>query len=329
MDPLAAVLAGPSARGAFVLRCSLEPPWAMRIEDRAPLTVIALVRGQAHVIPSQGPHVLLRAGDVAIVGGASDYTVADDPSTAPQVRIEPGQVCVSLAGPHTPPMTDVGVRTWGNAPDGSTLLLTGTYESQSMVGRRVLAGLPAVVVAPREHVPSALIDYLAAQISRDEPGQAAVLDRMLDLVLIAVLRWWFASQQTASAPDGAAAAGWYRASADPVVGRALALMQEQPAAPWTVESLGASTGLSRAAFARRFTALVGEPPLSYLTGWRMSLAADLLEEPDATVASVARQVGYGTPFAFSTAFKREYDVSPQQYRAGLVGTGPRLVGTTA
>src|SRR5438045_3724592 len=130
MDPLSAVLAGPTARGAFVLRCSLEPPWAMRIEDRAPLTVVALVRGQAYVVPSEGAPVLLRAGDVAVVRGTSHYTVADDPTTAPQVRIDPGQVCVSLAGTDTPPMTDVGVRTWGNAPDGSTLLLTGTYESQ-------------------------------------------------------------------------------------------------------------------------------------------------------------------------------------------------------
>src|SRR4051794_32222354 len=152
MDPLSAVLTGPNARGAFVLRCSLEPPWAMRIEDRAPLTVLALVRGQAYVLPSDGsPPVLLRAGDVAVVRGTADYTVADDPSTMPQVRIDPGQVCVPLAGAGTPPMTDVGVRTWGNAPDGSTLLLSGTYESQSMVGRRVLAGLPTVVVAPREH----------------------------------------------------------------------------------------------------------------------------------------------------------------------------------
>lgn len=315
MDPLSSVLAGPSARGAFVLRCSLEPPWALRAEDRSPLTVLALVRGHAYLIPTDGDPVLLRAGDVAVLRGTQDYTIADDPSTEAQVRIDPGQVCVWL-GSDAPPMTELGVRTWGNSPDGSTLVLTGAYESQTMVGKRVLTGLPAIVVAPREHVPSALIDYLAAQISRDEPGQVAVLDRMLDLVLIAVLRWWFASTADADAD----AAGWYRASADPVVGKALLLMQEQPAVPWTVEGLGATTGLSRAAFARRFTALVGEPPMSYLTGWRMSLAADLLEEPSATVASVARQVGYGTPFAFSTAFKREHQVSPQQYRANLVAT---------
>jgi AraC-like DNA-binding protein len=96
-------------------------------------------------------------------------------------------------------------------------------------------------------------------------------------------------------------------------------MQEQPAKAWTVARLGTETGLSRAAFARRFTELVGEPPMAYLTSWRMSLAADLLTEPEATVAAVARQVGYGTPFAFSTAFKRAHRVSPQHFRAGVPG----------
>src|SRR4051812_24994798 len=104
MDPLSAVLTGPGARGAFVLRCSLDPPWALRIEDRAPLSVIAVVRGHAHLVPDDGEAVLLRAGDVAVVRGTQHYTVADEPTTEPQVRIDPGQVCVSLAGDGTPPM---------------------------------------------------------------------------------------------------------------------------------------------------------------------------------------------------------------------------------
>ena len=192
MDALSHVLAGPNARGAFVLRSSLEPPWAMRIEDESPLSVITILRGRAYVCPEAGEPALLRAGDVAIASGPRHYTVADSVDTAPQVLILPGQECVNLAGPDTPPMSDVGVRTWGNAADGSTLMLNGTYESQSTVGRRLLANLPELIVAPREHVPTALVDYLAEQVTSDEPGQDALLDRMLDLILIAVLRWWFA-----------------------------------------------------------------------------------------------------------------------------------------
>jgi AraC-like DNA-binding protein len=127
-----------------------------------------------------------------------------------------------------------------------------------------------------------------------------------------VLRAWFAR------PD-APAPGWYRAHADPVVGHALRLMHHNPAHPWTLAALAREVGVSRAALARRFHELVGEPPMTFLTGWRIALAADLLREPGATLASVALQVGYGSPFALSSAFKRRRGVSPQQYRA-LIAT---------
>jgi AraC-like DNA-binding protein len=110
------------------------------------------------------------------------------------------------------------------------------------------------------------------------------------------------------------APGWYRANSDPVVGPALRMLQNNPAHPWTVASLAAEAGASRAALARRFTDLVGEPPMAYLTEWRLTLAADLLLEPGATVGAVASQVGYGSPYALSTAFKRARGISPKQHR---------------
>ncbi|HYU03644.1 MAG TPA: AraC family transcriptional regulator, partial [Jatrophihabitantaceae bacterium] len=122
------------------------------------------------------------------------------------------------------------------------------------------------------------------------------------------LRAWFAR-------EGVKAPTWYRAHTDPTIGRALRMLHNDPAHPWTVAGLAAEVGVARATLARRFTELVGEPPLSYLTGWRLALAADLLLEPGITVSGVARQVGYGSPFTFSTAFKRNYGVSPQAHRA--------------
>ena len=125
--------------------------------------------------------------------------------------------------------------------------------------------------------------------------------------MISTLRAWF------SRPEGQAPA-WYRAQRDPVVGAALRMLQNNPAHPWSVESLAKATNVSRAALARRFNELVGEPPMTFLTGWRLDLAADLLCETDATIGAVAEQVGYGSPFALSTAFKRVLGVSPQQHR---------------
>ncbi len=98
MDSVAGLLDGPRAREAFLLRSLLEPPFAMRIQDQAPLTLVAMVRGSAWVLPDAGEHVMLRAGGVAILRGPEPYTVADDPSTPLQVIIQPGQRCTTSDG---------------------------------------------------------------------------------------------------------------------------------------------------------------------------------------------------------------------------------------
>jgi AraC-like DNA-binding protein len=307
MDAVAGLLDGPRARGAFLLRSTLAPPWSMRIADEAPLTFLAVVRGEAVVRPDEGDELRLCSGDACLLRGPDAYTVADDSATAPQVLVLPGQRCVTPEGREVVMRTH-GVRTWGNSRHGETELLTGTYQLDGEVGRRLLRALPPVAVIGADALESPLIALLAEEIVRDAPGQEAVLDRLLDLLLIAALRAWF-SREDAAAP------GWYRAHADPVVGHALRLIHHDPAHPWTVAELAAEAGVSRAALARRFTELVGEPPMAYLAGWRIALAADLLLEPGATIGSVAAQVGYGSPFALSTAFKRLRGVSPREHRA--------------
>lgn len=306
MDPLSGLLDGPRARGAFLLRSLLTPPWSLRIQDEAPLTLVAMVRGDAWILPDTGDAVRLHPGDVAILRGPDPYTVADDPSTAPQALILPGQRCSTPGGAPLTTLTGLGVRTWGNGPDGTTDMLTGTYAMPGEISRRLLDAVPPMLVLPGEDWSSPLVGLLADEIGHDEPGQEAMLDRLLDLLLISVLRAWFAR---ADAP------AWYRAHRDSVAGHALRLLQNDPAKSWTVAALAAETGVSRATLSRRFTLAVGEPPMAFLTGWRLALAADLLrQQPDETVGAVARRVGYGSAFALSVAFKREYGCSPQQYR---------------
>ncbi|RKT82654.1 AraC-type DNA-binding protein [Saccharopolyspora antimicrobica] len=307
MDTLAGLLDGPRARGAFLLRSILEPPWSLRIQDRAPLTLVAVVRGSAWVLPDGGEPALLEPGDVAVVRGPGHYTVADDPGTPWQVVIHPGQRCTSPNGTPLDGLSDLGVRTWGTGRAGTTTLLTGTYQVVGEVSDRVLTELPELAVVRHESLDAPLIDLLAAEIGKNVPGQETVLDRLLDLLLIAALRAWFAGS-----PDRTPA--WYSAQCDEVVGQALQLIHDTPAEQWTVAGLAASCGLSRAGFARRFTEVVGEPPMTYLTSWRLALAADLLRESDATIGAVARQVGYGSAFALSNAFKRRFGISPQEYR---------------
>ena len=305
MDALAGLLDGPRARNAFLIRAVLDPPWSLRIQDEAPLTLVALVRGSACVVPEGGEPIWLRAGDVAITRGPDPYLVADHPETPPQAVILPGGECRTPDGQQLKLMDFIGTRNWGNSPDGETVMLTGTYQLEGEISGRLLRALPPLLVLEGDAWETPLIGLLAEEIVKDQPGQEAVLDRLLDLLLIATLRAHFAAGD---------APGWYRAAADPIVGPAIKALHDDPAHPWTVESLARRAGVSRAALARRFNDLVGEPPMSFLTSWRIALAADLLLEPDATVGSVAPQVGYGSSFALSTAFKRLKGISPQQYR---------------
>ncbi|MFJ9790763.1 AraC family transcriptional regulator [Streptomyces globosus] len=322
MDMLSGLLEGPKARGAVLLKSVFDPPWAVRIEDRAPLTVMTMVRGEGWLLPDGGRPVRIAPGDVAVVRGPDPYTLADEPGTPVQITVDAEQNCSLPDGTDANGTLDLGVRTWGTTvrETGSAVMLSGTYTEPSEIGRRLLGALPTVLVRPAAEVDATLIGLLAREISRDEPGQELVLDRLLDLLLIGVLRAWLAD-------PGSGAPGWYRAQSDPVVGRAVRLLHENPAHGWTVAGLARKAGVSRAALARRFAEVVGEPPIAYLTGLRLALAADLLREPDATVATVARRVGYGSAFALSTAFKRVRGLSPRQFRtqppATELGPGER------
>lgn len=312
MDTLSGLLDGPRARGAFLLRSVFDPPFALRIEDEAPLTLITVLRGAACLVRGGQETVRLGPGDLAVVRGPEPYTVADDPATPWRTVIRPGQVCVSLDGGEQAAAMNLGVRAWGDRSDAATVLLTGVYQLHSEVGRRLLAALPGLLVQPAAAADQTLVGLLATEMARTDPGQELVLDRLLDLLLVSVLRTWLAET---------GAPGWHRARTDPVVGPALRLLHEEPAAPWTVAALAARSGVSRSALAQRFTELVGEPPMAYLTGWRLALAADLLRETGDTIGAVARRVGYGSAFALSAAFKRERGMSPREFRRRPAGEG--------
>ncbi|WP_433713721.1 AraC family transcriptional regulator [Nocardia sp. CA-084685] len=313
MDALASLLEGPRARGAFVMCSLLDPPWSLRIQDRAPLTVVSMIRGTAWIMTDAAGSKprQVNAGDVAIFRGPDPYTVADDPATAPQIFIDPGNVTKTADGEILCETLSLGVRQWGTDANGATLMVTGTYESAGAASQRLLRALPPVIILQRGDFDTRLLDILVDEATKDEPAQSVVLDRLLDMVLIAALRAWFARND---------APAWYHAYSDPLVGKALRLLQHNPAHGWTVASLAEAVGVSRAALARRFTDLVGEPPMAFLTEWRLALAADLLQESDATIESIARQVGYGSAFALSAAFKRHFGVSPRDHRQGSTPT---------
>ncbi|MGV9351657.1 cupin domain-containing protein, partial [Streptomyces spiralis] len=231
MDALATLLDGPRARGAFLLRSVLTPPWSVQIADLAPLTLVHMVRGDAWIRTDDGQARLLRAGGIAVIRGPEPYVIAGDRETEPQIVIRPGQVSTDADGNELCEQMDLGVRTWGDNPHGAhgadgagssaaeqtplpAVMISGTYQMRGEVSSRLLSALPQVLVLAQDAWSSPLPALLSEEIVRDEPGQEVVLDRLLDLLLIAVLRTWFARPE-AKAP------AWYAAQGDPVVGPAL------------------------------------------------------------------------------------------------------------
>jgi AraC-like DNA-binding protein len=322
MDAITSLLDGPRARSAFVLQVVMEPPFCIRVADEAPLSVIAVTAGSAVLVDDHGEVVTLTPGDVALARGPAPYLIADAPGRDPQVLILPGQACTTPDGIDLKVADVLGVRTWGTSASGAVRLIVGTYETAGEVSRRLLEALPPLALVRGGTLDSPLVDLLAHEIGRDDPGQDAVLDRLLDLLAVTAVRAWFA-RSDADAP------AWYRAHDDPITGHALRLLHDRPAEPWTVAALAREVGVSRATLARRFTDTVGETPMAYLTEWRLALAADLILEPDATVAGVARQVGYGTGFALSAAFTRVRGISPTDHRTRAGGAERALAASAA
>ncbi|WOF23395.1 AraC family transcriptional regulator [Microbacterium betulae] len=311
MDTLTEVLDHIRSAGALLGQNLMSPPWSIRVDECASMTLVTMLRGDGWVVPDGASPVRLRTGDIAILTGPRPFGVTSDPGERipPLYVLTEAGTCTDGAGNVLPDESILlGVRTCGTHLEAEHALLTGSFAATGRVADRLLNALPRLLVVPRERQRSAPLELLESEIGRDEPGQQAVLDRLLDLVLVGTLRDWFAL------PD-ASVPGWYRAAADPIVGPSLGAIHAEPARAWTVGSLAREARVSRATFARRFTDLMGEPPISYLTGWRLCLAADLLERSDDTVESIARQVGYSSAYALSTAFLREYDVRPGKHRA--------------
>lgn len=301
MDVLADLLERARARGAAFAHTTASGDWGVRFDRATGLVVHTVVGGELWLRPECGEAVRLLAGDVALVDGGTAHALASDTEVA-TVPLD-----VLAARSAVPGSSRRFEALDGDRPPAT--FFCGAYSFAGDLCSQLLDPLPTVLVvrAAAATPLRAGLDLLAAEMLRDRPGQQTVLDRLLDVVLVQVLRDHFADAEVA-------APRWFRAQDDPDVGRALALLHREPARTWTVVALADAVGLSRAALARRFTSLVGTPPLQYLTDWRMALAREQLRDGEDTLAQVAAAVGY-SEYAFAAAFKREHGVAPGRWRA--------------
>jgi AraC-like DNA-binding protein len=299
VDVFADILERARARGSIYALSRLAAPWGFRF-PADPCIQFHVVLGGACVLRLEGATLALHQGDVAFVVAAEEYELADAPGSAVR-EFEPLRETVrrerSLVWP-------------GDGP--ATSLLCGGYE----LDRDILA--PVCRLPPLIHVSAgesrvrpalrATIGLLTDEVQGGEPGAQVVADRLVDALLVQVLRSWLAR-------GVAAAPGWPQLPRDVGVAAVLELLHERPHHPWTLGALAREASMSRSTLARRFTAAVGEPPISYLIRWRMTLAAELLRDTPTPLTAIAEHVGYDSVFAFSTAFKRVTGQAPSHYRA--------------
>jgi len=303
MDVLTDVLKVMGIAGAFFARSDGRAPWGLHFNGAQLASFHIVTQGTCWLwLDGTETHVQLAAGDIALLPQDAPHTLAD---AADSPVLEFGTVIAGrerLSGPS--------VRVGGTG--APTVVLCGAYSAVLDAPHPVLSGLPPLMHLPavqtRQSGLPAVMQLLATEAEQRTPGSQGAIDCLVDVLLVYVLRIWF-EQHPENRP------GWVGALNDRAIGRAITLIHEMPGKRWTVAQLANEVGLSRATFARHFAAQIGEPPLAYLTKWRMAIATQWLHTSNEPLAIIAERVGYDSAFAFATAFKRARGESPGQYRS--------------
>lgn len=300
MDARSEVLAAYRAGSAFLGTALLRRPWGIGVEPQRNSSLHVVLAGSCWLkLTGRDEPIRLSPGDVVLVASGVGHALSDPPDAA----IVPIRDALSAASaPEAASASD------------ATRLLCAKYQLDEAGPHPMVSLMPPLVHLTAQQVEANEPLRLALQLLRVEAqGRRSeaeiVASRLLDSALVLLLRAWMDNQPAGSG-------NWFGALSDPAIVRALRLIHEQPQDDWTVAALADHALLSRATFARRFTQLVGEPPLAYVTRWRMSLAAKALRETGRSIDEIARAVGYESAPSFSKAFSRVFGRSPGRYRNG-------------
>ena len=303
VDPLADVFDLSRVSGAVMAQLIAHEPWGLAVDPVPGAVFHAVVAGSCWLrLPSRAPQHLM-PGDVVLLPTNTPHELVSSPEAPPEslTRFE--------ADTRRTPGADMVIQ----GPGAGARVLCAAYDYDHEVAHPLLSQLPPVLYIPAgmpgdDGGVAATLRLLALELGARPPGSRAAVGRLIDVMLIHVMRAWLRRQED-DAPDG-----WLLALRDPVVARAMNAVHQRPGEPWTLESLASEVSVSRATLARRFTQLVGETPPEYLTRWRMDLAAQRLRDTDDTVAVIADAVGYRSEYSFSRAFARHRGLAPGRYR---------------
>jgi AraC-like DNA-binding protein len=323
MDALSDVLRAVRLTGALFFDVHASAPW-VAASPRGATIVGGIFPGADHLVSY---HVVTRGSGWAALEGESPLRLSEgdiivfphgDPhtiSSRPGMRPDPPD----LAHYRRPADQQLPFKmSMGKTGAESAQFVCGFLGCDSRPFNPLLAALPRVIhlSGPSGGAATALVQFAVLEARERRPGGECVLGHLSELMFVDVVRRYLETL-----PEDRR--GWLAGLRDPFVGRALAALHRQPARDWTLEALARDAGLSRTALAERFVQFVGEPPMQYLTKWRMQLAASDLRGGIDNIATVAERVGYESEAAFSRAFKKALGVPPSQWRkrTGTITSG--------
>jgi AraC-like DNA-binding protein len=312
-DPLSAVLRSVRLSGGVFVDARFSAPWAVRSRLTAaewrpflerPTRVIAyhvIIEGELDLSVAGERPVRLRAGEIALLTRNDEHVMASGPGLAPV-----GADALIASG------SDGGLARIVHGGGGAGVHMICGFLGSEDPQASLLAALPRVLTldiraaASRDWI-EASVRFAANELAEGRLATSGVMSRLSEVLLVEAVRH-YASQRPETET------GWLKGLNDPQIGRALALMHGDLRAPWSAEALARAVAMSRSAFMERFRALVGVPPIRYLTALRLEAARVELRESRRPVAQLAELVGYESEAAFSRAFKREYGLAPAHWR---------------
>jgi AraC family transcriptional activator of mtrCDE len=311
MDVLSDIVDLVKLRGVIYFDAEFRPPWGVTVPAFARVARYHFVtRGRCWIsVAGVREPRLLEAGDLVVVPHGAEHILRDEPRTQPKTLDH----VLAASG-----YQGRGCLVYGRGDRGSPArLVCGHFEFDRELSHPLLKSLPPLI-----HVPATTgadyswlddaLRYIAAEVSADRPGSAAIVKRLSEIVFVQTVR----AARDSSDPALRSLAGY----SDPHISRALAALHHAPDRTWTVASLAHEAGLSRTRFAARFRDALGVAPLAYAAQWRMEQARQLIAASARTILDIANHVGYASEAAFSRAYTKHFGVPPGQHRARAVAT---------
>jgi AraC-like DNA-binding protein len=299
MDPLSDVLSLLRPRSQFYAGFDAAGDWSFDFPPHEGIKFTAVIRGACWGATDDMEHPIhFEEGDCFLLNSGCRFMLSSDPSL-PKEGGEHIQQAAARDG--------VAVHNGG----GEVFLISGRFAFSGRHAEVLFDALPPIINIPSASSQAGILrwslDQWASELRDPQPGGTLMSTHLAHLMLVQVLRLFLAT--SSELPQG-----WFLAMTDRQISPAIAAIHAEPARRWTLEMLARIAGISRTAFAQRFKALVGSTAMDYLTRWRMLLAADRLRGGRENIASIAFSLGYESESSFSTAFKRNMDCSPTQYR---------------